>query len=248
MNLNGLRVLNTRPLEQGLALHQAIMNAGGVSIHLPALAIVPTTTDWLKTLPDLTSITHAIFISTNAVTHFYAALKQQQLVWPSTIQTTAIGSASAKALTTHHIRVDYMPSIADSEHLLQLNKLQQVRNQTIVLVKGDGGRMDIQRTLLQRGAHLIALDVYRRVLPDTSPTFLHSLWHDKLVDIILFTSQQSIHNLLVLFGEKARSWLCNIPCVVISERLAEAARHIGMRTIIVSSYDSLLNTLEQYKD
>ena len=106
--------------------------------------------------------------------------------------------------------------------------------------------MDITKTLLARGANLISVNVYRSILPNTEQKFIHSLWHDDQVDIILFTSQQAMHNIFTLFGEAARVWLCSKPCLVISERLAEAAFTLGMRTIIVSRYDTILNTLEQY--
>ena len=246
MNLRGLRILNTRPLEKGQALHQAICDVGGVSIDLPALTIEPTANEWLKNLPNLNHINQAIFISSNAVTYFYLALEQKQLTWPATINTTAIGNTTAATLAKWQIHVDHVPSIADSEHLLQLNPLQHVKNQTILLVKGEGGRMDITKTLLARGANLISVNVYRSILPNTEQKFIHSLWHDDQVDIILFTSQQAMHNIFTLFGEAARVWLCSKPCLVISERLAEAAFTLGMRTIIVSRYDTILNTLEQY--
>lgn len=246
MSLNGLRVLNTRPLGQAEGLSQAILNAGGISILLPTLAIEATPNTWLNQLPDLTSIQHAIFISTNAVNYFYKELKQQSISWPATIHTTAIGKASAAALAKWNIRIDPLPLIADSENLLQLDLLQQVKNQTILLVKGEDGRMDITNTLLTRGGHLISLAVYRRVLPSIDPQHLQSLWHHDAVDIILFTSQQSMLNIFTLFGEDARAWLCSKTCIVISERLEKAALNLGMRRVIVSRYDTILNTLEHY--
>ena len=112
--LNGLRILNTRPLEQGLLLNKAITRAGGISIDLPALAIEPTADDWLQSLPILKIINHAIFISTNAVNYFYEKLEQQPLIWPETIQTTVVGRATAIALAKWNIRLDNVPLIADS--------------------------------------------------------------------------------------------------------------------------------------
>lgn len=247
--LFGLRVLNTRPLEQGLSLHQAIQKAGGISIVLPAITIEPTSSDWLKNLPHpLDTVNHAIFISANAVAHFYSTLEQQQLAWPTTIETIAIGNATAEALTKWGIHVQHIPPIANSEHLLQLNVFQQIKNKIILLIKGIGGREQIQHTLQARNAQIIALDVYQRVLPIIPQKDIDSLWHDNKVDIILFTSQQAVHNIFSLFGDAARSWLCNKPCIVISERIAKAAFIAGMRTIIVSPYDKILNALEHYNN
>ena len=244
--LAGLRILNTRPLEQSLLLSQAICDAGGRSIDLPTLAIEPTANDWFNSLPNLASIKHSIFISTNAVNFFFKPLEQRNVAWPISIQNTVVGKATAATLAKWKVRIDNIPTIGDSEHLLQLDALQKVKNQTILLVKGEGGRMDITDTLLSRGANLSSLTVYRRVLPNISPQLPQSLWHDDAVDIILFTSQQAIHNIFTMFGKDAHSWICNKPCLVISERLKETAYQFGIRTIIVSSYDTILNTLEHY--
>ena len=246
MNLKGLRFLNTRPLGQGLALTEAIVNAGGLSIDLPALAIEPTPNDWFKNLPNLAFVHHAIFTSTNAVNYFFAHIVEQGLTWPTTVQTTAIGKASAAELAKWNIRVDHVPLVGDSDHLVQLASLQHVKNQTILLIKGKEGRMKIAFSLLARGANIISLEVYQRELPVASPQYINSLWHDDRVDIILFTSEQAIHNVFILFGEGAHTWLCSKPCVVISERLAKAAYALGMRTIIVSPYDAIMKTIEHY--
>ncbi len=245
MNLNGLRILNTRPRDQSLDLSQAIHDAGGVSIDLPALAIEPTADVWLKNLPDLTRTHHAIFISTNAVNYFFTAVSTEQFTWPRTIQTTAVGKATARALEKWGVHVDHIPPIANSEHLLQLESLKQVLNQTILWVKGEGGRIDIPHALRTRGAQLISLDVYRRVLPNKTPQHVYSLWHDDVVDIILLTSQQAMHNLFTLLGVEAHPWLRKTPCIVISERLAQEASRLGMQNIMVCRYDTILNTLAQ---
>ena len=246
--LHGLRVLNTRPLEQGLSLSLAIDEAGGISIVLPLLTIEPTTDNWLKNLPDLNNRHQMvfIFISANAINYFYASLAEKKLNWPTTIQTIAIGKACAGALIKWNIHIDRIPTVADSEHLLELDLLQNIKNKTIVLVKGEGGLENIASTLLQRGAHLISLEVYRRTLPQTGRQKAFSLWQDDAVDIILFTSQQAMQNIFTLFGKDAHLWLCNKPCLVISERLAHAASLLGMQTIIVSRHDAILSSLNDY--
>lgn len=246
MNLQGLRVVNTRPRDQGLSLSKAIIDAGGIAIDFPTLAIEPIPDTWLATLPPLEDIEQAIFISSNAIHYFFKALAQHQLIWPITIKNYVIGNASAETLEKYGIRVDGIPTIADSEHLLQLNSLQQIKNQTILLIKGEGGRETIAETLNERGANLISIMTYRRILSQINPQFIHSLWHDDKVDIILFTSQQAMLNMFTIVGEEAHDWLCQVPCLVISERIAQVAVTLGIQTIIVSQYDSILPTLERY--
>jgi len=246
LGLNGLRILNTRPAGQNQTLSQEIMTAGGIPVALPALVIEPTEETWLQQLPDLTRIQQCVFISANAVKFFFTTLKKHGVAWPHSIKTIAIGPATAHALADWSIQVDTIPEVADSEHLLKLAELQHIEGQTLVLIKGIGGKMTIANTLLERGANSMALSVYRRVLPTCDAQEIGALWKHNLVDIILFTSQQAMQNIFALFGQEAHSWLCNKPCIVISERLAEIARTIGMKTILVSRYENLLNTLELY--
>jgi len=244
--MKGLRVLNTRPLNQGRALEQAIRGAGGLSINLPAIAISATDLNWLKTMPELNAVNQAIFISANAVNYYFEALKQSNFSWPAHITVIAVGNATAAALTEQGIAVQHVPCGADSEHLIQLEILQKIEYQRILLIKGVGGRSLIADSLLSRGANVTLLDVYRRDLPDIQQEYINSLWQDDSVDIILFTSEQAMNNLFSLFKGEGLSWLRNKPCLVISARLAQAASLLGIKTIITCQHDKLLDALYRY--
>jgi uroporphyrinogen-III synthase len=244
--LNGLRVLNTRPIEQAKALSQAIRLAGGIAIECPALVIEPKPQTWLKTLPNLNSTALAIFISANAVDCCFRTLKTAHYQWPLSIQNIAVGNATATALMKHGIKADFIPTIADSENLLNLAILQTISRKTIVLFKGEEGRLLIAETLLARGADLHTIEVYQRQCPKFEPQQYHFLWQNGVVDIILFTSQQAMLNLFYMFGEEAHAWLCQTPCLVISERLAKEASLLGIKQVIVSTPKTILTTLHQF--
>lgn len=241
--LAGLRVLNTRPLEQGRALTDAIIAAGGISITCPALVIEPIE----FSVPKLDDASQAIFISANAVHYLFERLKQLNLQWPQDVVVIAVGQGTATALRKYGVEANLIPLEATSESLLRLETLKSVANETLLLIKGQEGRTTIAKTLISRGANLRTVDVYKRVKPPFNLQFLHSLWHEKAVDIILFTSQQSMQNLFAMFGDAAHSWLCNTPCLVISERLATAAKLLGIKQIMVSSPSTILQTLDQFK-
>jgi uroporphyrinogen-III synthase len=252
-NLQGLRILNTRPLPQADELNLKIRSAKGIAINCPALMIMPTPIQdrevhrsWLDYLPPLKNVTHALFISANAVTHGLNGLAQQKINWPPHIHVIAIGEGTARALQQQGIRVDSMPSIADSEHLLKLDSLQEVQHKTILLFKGEGGRPLIADTLQQRGAHLILLNVYQRVMPTINKEQLDSWWRDRAVDIILFTSEQAMQNIFTLFGEHAHAWLRQTPCLVISKRLAEVAASAGIQKVIICSTETIIDALHQF--
>ncbi|BCA96842.1 uroporphyrinogen III methyltransferase [Legionella antarctica] len=244
--LNGLRVLNTRPRNQAQALSKSIIDAGGISIECPAIEIKATNAAWIRLLPDLLKVNQAIFVSANAVHHCFTQFRLNGIHWPAQIKVIAIGQGTAKALGELNIQVNYLPETPDSEGLLSLSNLQQLKNQTVLLFKGIGGREVIEKGLLQREAKVITFNVYRRVLPQIRGQFINSLWHDDLVDIILLTSEQSIRNLFKIFAKEAHDWLQEKPCLVISERLGKSASRLGMKKIIISHPDWMMNTLLDY--
>ncbi|CEG55795.1 uroporphyrinogen-III synthase [Legionella fallonii] len=244
--LKGVRVLNTRPTNQAHELSKNIIAEGGVAIECPTLEIQATNNAWINALPNLYNVNQAIFISANAVYHCFTQLKLHHLDWPTSIKVIAIGHGSAKALSEFNIPVHHIPEVPDSEHLLNISSLQQIKNQTVLLFKGEGGRTLIAEGLLQKGAHVIPINVYKRGIPQIRQEFINSLWREDLVDIILLTSEQSIHNLFKIFSEEAHNWLQEKPSLVISDRLAKSAALFGMKKIIISHPNGIMNTLLDY--
>jgi len=198
----------------------------------------PVENDWWSALGDLAIIDWAIFISTNAVQFCFEKIK----VWPESIRVAAVGQATANALRQQGVRVDEVPLFASSEDLLNLEAMQHVHDKTILLVKGENGRELLADTLTQRGAIMRPLEVYRRVLPVVSPAYIESLWHDDAVDVIVFTSEEAMHHLFQLFGQKASDWLRSKPCYVQSKRLAKAAADLGVTTIFVDDHFFMMSS------
>ncbi|MBL7480640.1 uroporphyrinogen-III synthase [Legionella bononiensis] len=245
-SLHGLRVLNTRPQKQAYALNSAITEAGGIAIACPTLEIVESEVPWINSLPNLKNVSQAIFISANAVHYCFTQLFRHNIAWPKHINVIAIGKGSAKELSKFHIEINDIPDVPDSEHLLALHCLQQLKNQTVLLFKGEGGRPLIEQTLIEKGANLCSLAVYKRVMPEVHHQLINSLWREDLVDIILLTSEQSMHNLFKMFCKEAHDWLKNKPAIVLSERLANSAALSGITKIIISHPDRMMSTLFDY--
>lgn len=238
-------LLNTRPEGQNKELSAIIRHAGGESIELPTLEIKPTDLDWTKNLPCLLTLQLAIFISKNAVNYFFQGLKASNINWPNSIKNIAIGKSSAQALIELGLNVEQIPDVFDSEHLLNLELLQDVANLPIMLVKGEEGRTLIAETLIKRGAIIKPVSVYARGLPKINQEYIDSLWRSDSIDIILLTSQQSMLNLFSLLDFPGKTWLKRKPCIVISARLAEEAKKLGIKNIITYNYDFLL---QRFKD
>ena len=242
-HLNGLKILNPRPQHQAAELSHMIQAAGGITVELPTIDIQALPTNWVSTLPILTTVQTAIFVSANAVTHFFDGLQKEGVNWPSSISCFAIGKGTAAALLTQGIPFCDIPEHADSEHLLAMSALQHVNGQSVLLITGEKSRPLISITLNQRGAHVQNVVVYRRTLPKKNLQFTRALWQDDAVDIILMLSQEAIKNLFFLFEEEAKNWLQSKPWIVISPRLVAIAQRYHVKTVIFSPYNDILTTL-----
>lgn len=238
--LSGLRFLNTRTAHQSHALKKIILTGGGQSIDLPVIAIEPLH-GWLSPAFCLSNFQQAIFISPNAVHCFFKAREYAALDFPETLEVIAIGHATGAALQEYGIAYT-LPSIADSEHVLMLPELQSIQNQSILLVKGEQGRMLLEATLQARGAVIQAIAVYRRSLPKYDPNLISSLWQENGVDYILIFSETALDHLFLMFGKEGHAWLCKTPHIVISPRLVAAAKSRGIETVILSQYDEWFDT------
>ncbi|WP_454785682.1 uroporphyrinogen-III synthase [Legionella sp. WA2024007413] len=245
-SLHGLRILNTRPHDQAQELSQSIREAGGIVVELPTLEIKATDNNWLQLLPDLKKVDQAIFISANAVHYCFTQLNRQHIKWPSSAHVIAIGQGSAAALQKFGIKVHAIPNIPNSEHLLALKTLKQPANQNVLLFKGEGGRPLIEEQLIKREVNLVILKVYQRVIPQISPKLIESIWRNDLVDIILLTSEQSLHNLFKMFEQEAQEWLRNKKWLLISERLAQVASSMSIKNIKVCNPNHIMTALSDY--
>lgn len=246
--LQGLRLLNTRPRLQAHALSEQVRALGGKVIEAPALVIeaLPTHAFW-DVIPSVDTFSYCIVTSRNAVAPFFTALALRGYAWPAHITVIAIGHATASALHEQGIDTDALPCVTDSEHLIALPCLQAINQKHILLLKGEGGRTLIPDTLRARGADVICLDLYRRLLPPREQTPWERIWRNDEIDLILLTSEEAMHHLFILFGTAAEAWLKNKPCLTLSSRLAQKASQWGLRHVRVCRPDAILPALKQFK-
>lgn len=228
-DLAGKGVLVTRPTAQAGPLCRLIEAAGGMAIRFPTLAIEPIanadSARRLLTQPwDL-----ILFVSRNAVEQSIPLFPERRL--PAGPRLGAVGMTTAKALTAAGRAPDLVPvDRFDSEGLLALPALSDLHGQSVLIVRGEGGRGLLGNTLIARGAKLAYAEAYRRTLPETDPAPLLARWH-RDVQLVTATSTEVLNNLLALVGQTGRSVLLATPLVVVSERTARAAEDCGFARI-----------------
>ena len=238
------QIIITRPPGQAGALKAQLQDALGEAIqihHLPLITISPLATEPLPPIP----FTGAIFISGNAVSHFFdldptgahgakqlAQARAQARAKLANTSLFAVGEHTARQLEMASQRPVTFPQQMNAEGLLALAPLANVAGQNWLIVKGQGGRPLIKETLSQRGATVCELDVYCRKLPDYSLQRTICL-HQSEQTVWIITSAEALDNLFRILG-LGQNPDHRTSVIVSSDRLAELAVHKGF-TIIAQS-------------
>ena len=234
--LAGRRIVLTRPAGQAGQLAALLSAAGGEPVLFPTLEILDTeNAEPLIALVDrLETFDLAVFISANAVNKALA-LVQSRRSWPPGLRVAAVGRASASALQRHGFPTVIVPEQGfDSEALLALPELNQVAGKRVLIFRGEGGRELLANTLAARGAVVEYAECYRRSLPWIDAAPLLALWRQGRLDAFTATSTEALSNLFEMLGADGRPCLQATPLFVPHERIAAAARALGVRTVVLT--------------
>jgi uroporphyrinogen-III synthase len=231
--LEDLRVLVTRPADQAERLCRLITEAGGEALRLPTLEIRdPDPRDAARLIGVIEALQDydlAVFISVNAVIRGMEFI-QARRAWPATVKLATVGASSAQALARYGLAVDLVPVHQfNSEALLALEELQDMRGKHVVIFRGNGGRDVLRDVLIKRGAEVEYVEVYRRACPAIDPDDIAHYWQPGAVDLITVTSNESLQNLHEIAGPQGRPLLHELQLVVISQRQAVLAAELGFR-------------------
>ena len=232
-HLHGLSVLVTRPRGQSDALCELIEQAHGRPVRFPVMEIVPPGDPdaAAKVLARAASADLLLFVSANAVKHAFPRLPE---ILPAETAVAAVGRATARALEEAGLEPDLVPEGRfDSEGLLALPQLQEMAGKRVIIVRGEGGRETLRETLQARGAEVADAEVYRRRCAERSAANLVAHW-EALVEVATATSVAILDCLWRLLGEAGQAKLKETPLVVLSGRIADRARELGCRRVVVT--------------
>ena len=220
----------TRPLAQATALLQQLNELGATPIVFPCIEIIAVDcTNELAALPvELNQIDLFIFISSNAVQHAFAQIPH--IHQPATPNTAfaSIGQATAQKLHELGVAQVIAPDQGfDSESLLALPTMSNLRDKTVLIVKGAGGRTKLIDTLRSRGAAAYSLDVYRRQIP--TEVNLEAL--QSTADVILFSSSESVENMLKIIPVHQHQRVLHSQTITGHARIAAKVTSLGFEKL-----------------
>lgn len=231
--LQGLGVLVTRPEHQADPLCQRIEQHGGVAIRCPAL-LIGEPRDWTLALAIFDRLAHyslAIFTSANAVDRAAPRIAERG-GFPPGLEIAAIGQATAHALVRQGVAHCLQPPAGfNSEALLALPRFQNVDGQSIVIVRGEGGRELLAETLTARSATVVYAEVYRRERPTVDLSALLDRWRSGEIGAVVVTSNESLLNLFDMLGVAGQDYLRQTPMITVSARTRQVAAQLGCHSL-----------------
>jgi uroporphyrinogen-III synthase len=251
ISLGGVGVVLTRPASQGEKIAALIREAGGAPVDFPTIEIADVADpDPLNAIVDrLEGFDLAIFISQNAAEKGMRAILDRRAL-PTGLKFAAVGPSTARGLYRHGAPDVALPASGfDSEALLDLAQLRDVRGTRIVIFRGRGGRETLAQRLLERGASVEYAECYQRQLPEHDPGPLLQEWQAGKIQAVNLMSAEAMNNLLTLLGDSGAALARRATLFVPHPRVGKHARGLGFEDVVVTGIgDELLLTalIERY--
>ncbi len=227
-----MRLIVTRPAAQATGWVAALQALGQDAVALPLIAIGPP--DDLAPLhlawQELPRCSLAMFVSANAVAHFFAATCG---LWPAGVRAGSTGPGTSAALRAAGVPEALLvepPGDAaqfDSEALWARLSHENWTGRRALVVRGEEGRDWLADTLRARGAAVSFVAAYRRHAPQPGPegrALLAQALAAPADHLWLFSSSEAVGHLRALLPEA--DWQAS-RAVASHPRIAQAARDAG---------------------
>lgn len=228
-HLAGYYVISLRPAGAHSALRREAARLGARTFALSPWRITHCGDAGTRdTLRHALAADVVIFTSPPAVA---AAAALQPLVEHDAQHWLAVGAGTASALERAGIVGVRAPTRMDSEGLLAMPVLSDVRGRSVGLITAPGGRGVIAHALADAGADLRRADVYARVPTPPSPARIASLMALPAPWLLPLSSGEALQRTLASLPPGAIARLREAQVVAASARLADLARDAGFSRI-----------------
>jgi uroporphyrinogen-III synthase len=222
-------IVITRPAGTATGFARQVRDRGGVPLLLPGLSL-RASEDAERARAQLRETLRAddlLLFTSPAAVRFAAALAPLR----TRATVLAVGQGTAAALRRHGLAAVAPTRQQDSEGLLDLPTLRDLRGRGVALVGAAGGRGLLQQRLLDGGARLREVWGYRRTAPRLDRRHVEAVRQLRPSARVLLSSAQALAHLRNALPPEAWSRLCAAVGVVSSERLEVVAREAGFRRL-----------------
>jgi uroporphyrinogen III methyltransferase/synthase len=253
-SLQGKNILVTRAREQASVFAAMLIDRGATVIEFSTIDVVPPPT-WAEldeTLLAVKKFHWIIFTSSNAVNFFMnriVSLGQNQTLLEG-IRICAVGPKTAESLQSRGIKADLVPVEFKAEGVAEAFRALEVRGKKILIPRAKEAREIIPERLKDLGAQVTVVTVYENVKPTADVARIKSLFEQKKIDIITFTSSSTVRNFVEILGQKEyKSLVKGVLVACIGPITANTAEECGMKADIMPkeyTIPALVEAMETY--
>ncbi len=256
-DLQGLRILITRPEGRNEELRSALVAAGAQVWVQPLLRIVPLAENderyqhARRCLLDLDLYQHIIFISVNAVACGMALIDDLWPQYPLGVRCHAIGAATAKALHDWPWPAGALTPLEaqqggamDSDSLLASAAFNGVDGQRVLIVRGCGGREQLAQKLRERNARVDYAECYQRCGPGEAADDLQSQLEAASIQLVCLNSGDTLQQFTQRIAAARRD---EYHLVLPSARVQQLAQEAGFRHTLLAENAGTAATLAAIK-
>jgi len=252
--LFGKTALVTRAREQASALTSELEALGAECIEAPAIKLVPPESyDALDAaIARLDTYNWLIFTSVNGVEHFFnrmQSLKRDSRALGQA-RIAAIGAQTAAKLREYGILADIVPLEFRAEGIVEALTGKIEPGMSVLIPRALVARDILPEKLVEMGAKVEVVPVYRTLTGDTDGTMLADKLSAGAIELVTFTSSSTVTNALELLGQNGAGLLkkSKVACIgpitaatclehgITPDVIAEEYTIKGMVEAIVSMY------------
>jgi uroporphyrinogen III methyltransferase/synthase len=252
--LAGRRIVVTRARKQAGGLAQRIEALGGEVIEFPTIEIQPPASfaDLDRAVRQIDAYHWIIFTSVNSVEPFLERLKRagKAVADLCHAQVAAIGSETAKRLSSAGVAVAVIPRRYQAEGLLESLTPSALVGKRVLIPRAAKARDILPETLREWGATVDVVETYRTVAPAFDATAIRRRLQDGSIDMITFSSSSTVSNFVQLCGGDSLGDLVGAAAIAsIGPITAKTIEVLGGRVAIMAqefTIDGLIAAMIDY--
>ena len=242
--LAGKRVVVTRAPEQASELIRALEVLGAQVLSLPTVGFAPPedSAELDAAFARLAEFDWILFTSQNAVRFFCSrwseSVGERSDVGSVRGRVAAVGAATARALESEGMRVEYVAQTQTGESLAAELR-DSVAGKQVLLPRSDRVDDRLPSALREAGAIVYEVTAYRTLRPETLDSEILTSLRRAEVAVIVFASPSAFHNLAAFVPHSELASLSNqVQFAAIGSTTSRALRESGVRVAIESNDSS----------
>jgi uroporphyrinogen III methyltransferase / synthase len=252
--LSGRRVAVTRARAQSEALVRPLEILGATVVEIPTIE-VRNPDSWAAldgALARLSEFDFLVLTSVNGVEKLLERLTSAAIdaTGLRSLEVGAIGPATASALRSAGIKVDFVPKSYRAEGLLEALEGRDIRGKRFLIPRAKVARDVVPRVLAERGAHVEVVEAYQTAMPEADRNALRTML-SPAPDLVTFTSSSTALNFAGLLQEDGEHALIppgEVRAASIGPITSETARSLGFQVVLEAAEYTIPGLIAAIRD